>query len=140
MHLVDTNIILRYVLKDHPEMYAKAKEFLEVQEITIPLEIVAEVVYVLEKVYHTERTDIRQTLLTLTEYDNLRFLERDILLPALALYSDNRVDFIDAVLAAYQKARHATIHTFDQALQKLLRQSLLSEKEQHDTGKADQEH
>ncbi len=65
MRIVDTNIIVRYVLRDHEEMYAKAKTLLEEQEIFIPLEVVAEVVYVLEKVYRTERTDIRETLLTL---------------------------------------------------------------------------
>lgn len=50
MNIVDANIILRYLLEDIPELAEKAAEILENNEIFIPNEVFAEVVYVLEKV------------------------------------------------------------------------------------------
>ena len=120
MQIVDTNVILRYVLQDHAEFYEQAKAILEIQPIIIPAEIVAEAVYVLEKVYQVERGKIRQTFLTLLEYENLTFLEQDVITASLSLYCDYRIDYIDAILCAYQQARHATIHTFDKRVQKIL--------------------
>ncbi len=51
MKVVDANIILRYLLEDHPEMSIQAADILEKEEIFVPTEVIAEVVYVLEKVY-----------------------------------------------------------------------------------------
>ena len=120
MRIVDTNIILRYVLRDHEEMYAKASRLLEKQEIFIPLEVVAEVVYVLEKVYHTEKNDIRETLLTLSNYDNLSFYEHDVMTESLMFYCDEKLDYIDAMLCAYKKIKQAKIDSFDKRLKKVL--------------------
>ncbi len=65
MRIVDTNIILRYVLRDLEDVYAEVETILKETQVFIPLEIVAEVVYVLENVYTTERRDIRRMLETL---------------------------------------------------------------------------
>jgi len=55
MQIADTNIILRYLLKDDKAQYSKSKLILEKSEIFIPFEMTAEVVYVLEKVYSISR-------------------------------------------------------------------------------------
>jgi len=62
MQIVDANIILSYFLNDIEEMANKAAQILENKEIFIPNEIIAEVVYVLEKVYKVRRKDIQQSL------------------------------------------------------------------------------
>jgi predicted nucleic-acid-binding protein len=52
MQIIDANIILRYLLKDNPVLFNKAAGIIEGnKEIFIPNEVVAETVYVLEKVY-----------------------------------------------------------------------------------------
>lgn len=48
MLLIDANVILRGILNDHPEMAQKAKEVMQAGAYTKP-EVVAEVVYVLQK-------------------------------------------------------------------------------------------
>jgi predicted nucleic-acid-binding protein len=121
MQIVDTNIILRYVLQDHAELYAQAKTLLESQTIFIPVEIVAEAVYVLEKVYKVERNDIRQTFVTLCGYEHLTFAEKDVVMASLSLYCEHRIDYIDAILCAYHQVRHATIHSFDKRVQKIIK-------------------
>lgn len=61
MSIVDANILLRYLLDDHPDLSTKAAEILEQQTVTAPMEVACEVVYVLQKVYAVERQEIRQT-------------------------------------------------------------------------------
>ena len=122
MRIVDANIILRYVLHDHEDFYQQAKMLMEQKDIFIPVEIVAEVVYVLEKVYQAARDDIRQMLLTLSAYPNLTFHEHEVVMVSLNLFCDHHIDFIDAVLCAYHRVKHAEIHTFDKRLIRLLKQ------------------
>ena len=51
MKLVDTNILLRYLLNDHPEMSAKAMTIMLDSEVLLLTQVVAEAVYVLGGVY-----------------------------------------------------------------------------------------
>ena len=59
--LIDANVILRYLLRDHPQMSEEAKKVIEEGAFTLP-EVLAEVVYVLKGVYQVERTEIAKTL------------------------------------------------------------------------------
>lgn len=49
MEITDANIILRYLLKDNADFFLKARNIIEKNKIFIPVEVCAEVVYVLEK-------------------------------------------------------------------------------------------
>lgn len=51
MSIVDANVILRYILDDHPELSTAAAAILEQQTVILPIEVACEVVYVLQKVY-----------------------------------------------------------------------------------------
>ena len=51
MVLFDTNVILRYILQDNPEMAENVEQQLSNSICLIPVEVVAEVVCVLSKVY-----------------------------------------------------------------------------------------
>ena len=51
MILLDANYILRYLLRDNEEMYLIAEEIILNNAYMVLNEVVAEVVYVLEKVY-----------------------------------------------------------------------------------------
>ena len=62
MLIVDANIVLRYLLIDNVEMAEKAAEIIENNNVFLPFEVVAEVVYVLEKVYQIERTEICRSI------------------------------------------------------------------------------
>lgn len=48
--LIDANVILRYLLEDHPQLSPEAKKVIESGAYTLP-EVLAEVVYVLKGVY-----------------------------------------------------------------------------------------
>lgn len=67
MNIVDANIILRYLLQDAHHFLEQAREKIEDQFIFIPNEVLAEVVYVLEKVYKVDRIHIFESLQNLLE-------------------------------------------------------------------------
>ena len=71
MEIVDANYILRYLLKDIEEQYLKATIVLEEKQICIPEVIIAEVVYVLQKVYKIPNKDISGSLAVLLSYSKL---------------------------------------------------------------------
>jgi Predicted nucleic-acid-binding protein, contains PIN domain len=58
MNIVDANLILRYLLQDSAQFIEQARDKIEDHNIFIPNEVIAEVVYVLEKVYKVERVHI----------------------------------------------------------------------------------
>jgi predicted nucleic-acid-binding protein len=58
MSLIDTNIILRYLLNDHPQLSIKAADIIESQEVNAPIEVICEVVYVLLKVCQIPKQEI----------------------------------------------------------------------------------
>lgn len=61
MPIIDANVILRYLLNDHPNMSKAAKEIV-VAGAQTTAEVLAEVVYVLKGVYHADRPTIAETL------------------------------------------------------------------------------
>jgi predicted nucleic-acid-binding protein len=64
MILVDTNIILRYILKDNAILYNDALRILEThKELYVANEVIAEVIYVLTKSYNTSKRTILKYLL-----------------------------------------------------------------------------
>ncbi len=121
MELVDANIILRYLLKDHKQHFKEAQQLLENRLLFVPFEVVAEVVYVLEKVYNVPFAKIRGVLEVLFDYNNLIVSDKTVLKKALEIYETKNVDFVDCLLIAYDNIHHYTVHSFDKRLNYLLR-------------------
>lgn len=120
MKIIDANIILRYLLNDHDELSAKAATIIEDNEVLLPNEVIAEVVYVLEKVYNVKNEEICDTLLALFKYKNFTVDDFEVLKEALLLFSRRRIDFVDTLLYAYNKVKGYQVFTFDKKLKKLL--------------------
>jgi predicted nucleic-acid-binding protein len=120
MKIIDANIILRYLLNDSQELSEKATEILENNSVFVPNEIIAEVVYVLEKVYKVERQEIFLSLKELFDYDNIEVANLKLILSALSLYSERKLDFVDTLLFEYNKIESCKIYTFDKKLNSIL--------------------
>ncbi len=63
MKIVDANVVLRYLLNDTEPLAEKATEILENNEVFVPTEVIAEIVYVLEGIYQVKRETIASTLI-----------------------------------------------------------------------------
>ena len=117
MRLIDANVILRYLLNDHPEMSRQAKDIVESGAYTKP-EIIAEVVYVLKGVYQASRDDIR--IYTQEFLRSVQCIEGEAVLYAVNLYAETSLDFVDCLLIAYHVLNKETVFTFDKKLNKYL--------------------
>ena len=121
MDYIDANYILRYLLKDVDDKYLRAVRIIENENLFVPDFIVAEVVYILEKVYSVERNDINTTLSNLFKYENINFYNKDIILQSINIYNINNVDYSDALLIAYFFSDSENrIHTFDKQIVKII--------------------
>jgi predicted nucleic-acid-binding protein len=107
------------LLEDDETLSEKSREIVDKNNIYFPFEVCAEVVYVLEKVYAVPRENIRNALTLLTEYRNISTNDKTVLLKTLEIYHIRNIDFVDALLVAYNKITGAVIHSFDKKVNKL---------------------
>jgi len=120
MVIFDTNAILRYILQDNQTMADEVELQLLDCVCFIPVEIVAEIVYVLSKVYGLKRDVIAQTLTDIADLDNIKIAQKPVVLHALGVYATTTLDFVDCLLIGYAKENGHTIFTFDKKLHKHL--------------------
>jgi len=123
MSIVDANIILRYILDDHAELSPKAVEIIEQQELTLPMEVACEVVYVLQKVYAVDRKDIQRQLGNLLNENLVDMDKPPVFLKALECYGTSTFDFVDALLWAYHAVEQQEVFTFDHKLHKYIQRT-----------------
>lgn len=116
MLIVDANIILRYLLFDNVEMAKKAAKIIENNTIFLPFEVVAEIVYVLEKVYRIERNEISRSLKKLLKSENIHTYDSDILNKALEIFRTKKIDFVDTLLCGYSLIKDDEVITFDKKI------------------------
>ena len=121
--LVDTNLIVRYLVQDH-EKHAKAAGKLfeacdrgDVVIVVLPA-VLAECVFVLESFYEHPRGDIASALSTLISSPGIEVNEAGIHLDALDRYRRTKVHFVDCLIAATASAENTPVATFDQDFRK----------------------
>ena len=121
MVMLDTNMILRYLLNDNEEMALKAENVIKKERVYVTIEIIAEVVYVLKGVYSVEREEIKESLLAFLK--EVAAVEEDVLKLGIETYAKHNLDFPDCILYAYHRMKGYEIKTFDKKLLKLLNQT-----------------
>ena len=120
MVILDTNAILRFVLRDNPSMEEEVKLLLSNKACFIPVEVIAEIVYVLSKIYGVERSVISKTITDLTKLTNITIAQKDVVIHAFDVYASTTFDFVDCLLIGYSKEKQYSVFTFDKKLQKYL--------------------
>ena len=120
MLLLDTNAILRYVLQDNQEMADSVEQLLSDNICYVPVEVVAEIVFVLLKVYKIECKVIAQIVKEITETNNIRVAQSSVVRRAVRIFAASGFDFVDCLLAGYAKEKQYSVFTFDEKLQKYL--------------------
>jgi predicted nucleic-acid-binding protein len=123
MVLFDTNAILRYILQDNLEMAEAVKNELEANDCFITVEVMAEMVYVLSKVYKVERSLIAHTIEQIDSMNNVLIAESQVVLHAAFIYASTNLDFVDCLLVGYAKIKNYSIFTFDKDLRKWLQKT-----------------
>ena len=116
--LPDTNAVLRYLLHDHEEHFAKASELFEAiredKRQSILLEgVLVECVYVLIKFYQVPRAEAAGKLHDLLQYKGMRNSDRQELLNALKRYAETKLDIVDCILLAKGSDDNTEVFSFD---------------------------
>lgn len=120
MVMLDTNMILRYLLNDNEEMAERTEKYLCAGNVMVTTEVIAEVVYVLLVVYRLEREKIAGTVEGFLKMVSAG--DKEVLNLAVVTFGSRNLDFVDCVLYAYHKLRGIEVATFDKKLLKLMEQ------------------
>jgi predicted nucleic acid-binding protein len=123
-YVIDANIILRYLLADHPEHFQQAKDFMDrVKDGTvgafIPEGVLVECVHVLLKVYGFPRPEVAESRGALLRYRGIVNENLTILTRGLDRFLDHNVDIVDAIVYAPSTERGWPWFSFDQDMEKL---------------------
>jgi predicted nucleic-acid-binding protein len=119
LHLLDTNVILRFLIGDDPPKAARATRLMERVErneaaVEISQAVITETVWTLEKHYQVPRDEISEKLIGLLNFPGVRVVSRDTFVLAFQHFADSRADFVDCLLVADSKLRKVPVYTFDE--------------------------
>ena len=117
MRAVDTNVLVRLIVRDDPEQVDRAEAFVA-QGAWVSVLVLAEAVWVLDSVYGLNRKRIGTVVRMLIEHDHLTLQEEDVVRTAHSMFERRRsVGFSDClIVAAARKAGHVPVGTFDRRM------------------------
>jgi predicted nucleic-acid-binding protein len=98
---VDTNVLVRHLTGDPPEMAARASRFLRsAADLLVADLVVAETVYVLESFYEAPRQQVAEVIRSLLAFPSVVVVDPVLVLRAIEIYEIDRLDFAEAYLVA----------------------------------------
>ncbi len=116
---IDTNIVLRYLLKDDPALSPRALEIIAANDCFVTRAALTEVVCTLESYYRSSRADIGRALDALLSLQRVSIEGRAVTERAVSWYKGG-MDFGDAMIVASSHGS-ARVETFDRDFARLAR-------------------
>ena len=118
---IDTNVLIRHLTGDPPEMAARASAYLRHErELLLTDLVAAETVYVLESFYEAPREEVAQAVRSLVAFDSVVCVDPALLLRAVEVYETDRVDFAEAYLVACAESTGVgKIASFDRSIDRV---------------------
>ncbi len=124
MIFLDTNIILRFILKDHPIYSPKAEEIIGKIDsgkvkVYISWPTILEVVFVLQNSVKLPKKEIAEKLLSIFHLENVLLEQKTLLDSVFEYYVDKNISLTDAYNATLmQKKKIKQIYSFDEDFDK----------------------
>lgn len=105
VYALDTNVILRFLTRDDPILYAKAEEIMKAVaegRLTVSCDpiVLAEVVWVLKSAYKQSKQAIVAALEPIVKSDNVLMPEKSRYALALNIFANTNAHFGDACVCA----------------------------------------
>jgi predicted nucleic acid-binding protein len=118
---VDTNVLIRHLTGNPPEMATRATAFLATEtELLLADLVVAETVYVLESFYETPRPQISRAVRSLLALGSAVCVDPPLLRRAVEVYETERLDFAEAYLVASAESTGMNrIASFDRSIDRV---------------------
>lgn len=122
-YIADTNIFLRFILRDIPEQYTEAEKFFgeaKKKRITIivPQIVIFEIHFALLKFYRFPKSDVVDRLESILSAKYFQIEAKEWFSAALAVYKTRSLDFVDCFLLSQAQESGAELFTFDKSLHK----------------------
>lgn len=122
-YLIDTNVIIRFLVGDHAEHLAQSSaifERVEQGEIEIHIleSVLMEVFFVLTKFYKIPKEEVINDLKRILSLDGVVNDDKLILFETLSIIENKNIDFVDALLCAKQRLQGLEILSFDNDVKK----------------------
>ncbi len=123
-YLLDTNVILRFLLQDNKKYYQIALNyFKKAQQKQIEIDIIPEAIleldYVLRGVYNLSKNEVVNILSKLIKTPYINIENRDLMLNIIEEYEKKSVDLFDVYLFYLAKNKKSEVITFDRDFKKL---------------------
>jgi len=123
VYLLDTNVIIRFLVGDHKEHLAKSIEiFKDIEKAKLQVEILdgvlMEAYFVLIKFYKLPRIDVINDLKTILALNGVINSNKAILYEALNIIENKNIDFVDALICAKSKLQGFGKLSFDEDVKK----------------------
>jgi predicted nucleic-acid-binding protein len=126
--ILDTNAVLRFITGDNMEKCKKVSDLIDTSDCIVPIEVIAEAIYNLEKFYKHSRqliADEKKDFIAIKK--NLVF-EENIVRYGCNTFASTNLDFVDCLLVAYANVKGNPIFTFDEYLIKQLGQNAFNQR------------
>lgn len=127
---IDTNILIRYIIRDDPQQTRSASIFIESLSREkpgfVPLVATAELGWVLNRSYKLRRGEFIQVLKSLLNSEALFFENETLLKQALLIFAQTNAEFGDCLIASSARSRGCvSTVTFDRRAANTLGMQLL---------------
>lgn len=121
--LIDTNVIIRFLVGDHQEhLVESTRIFEDIESGKLQVEILdvvlMEALFVLTKFYNLPKADVVTDLKAILALEGVINSNKIILSDALSLFVDKNLDFVDALICSKCKLQGYEWRSFDRDVNK----------------------
>ena len=121
--LLDANVVIRFLVRDDEILYQKSYEIMqEIEqgktEALLMDFILAEIIYVLKRIYKIDKIQISNALKKILLNDNFYTDNKLVTFEALDIYANKNIDFADAMLCAKKNLEGFEIVSFDRDMRR----------------------
>lgn len=116
-NLIDTNLIIRFLVNDDPKKVLKVEKLLKNPKNTNILldTVIAEIIWVLSSYYLLNKKEVVEKVGALIHVQNIECNEV-LLNRSFSLWEQNNISYIDAYLAAVSELGDIPLYSYDQKL------------------------
>ena len=123
IYLLDTDIIIRFLIGDNKKHLEKSSEYFEqieqsIKEVEILGEVLMEAFFVLTKFYKLPKTEVISDLKTILLFEGVVNKNKVILFETLNIVENRNIDFVDALICTKCKLQNYDKLSFDKDLDK----------------------
>ena len=118
---LDTNILIRHLTGDPPDLAARSTAYLaSAEELFVPDLIVAETIYVLESFYELPRARVAMLARSVVDFPAIMVVDSGLIHRAVELYEQERLDFAEAYLVACaERTGVEEVASFDRSIDRV---------------------